>query len=219
MLWQRTSSRDRGYFSVDVNLPKCSSDQIICQFLKVFWSNKKTPSFQATTPCMALRCNCQGASISISHPFLKLSISIHLPWLTKYHDFSSLKICHIFHVADRIAQFYINFTLLTDYHNFLKLNVTYLTTFSIKFTFLKFLKWKKRSLGPFILSIYLPSAMFVTMSWVRYIISSNVSFLAERLFLSSEIFHALGGLLRAPRHRSSKNCSSCDSLSCPCQHV
>ena len=78
---------------------------------------------------------------------------------------------------------------------------------------------KKRSLGPFILSIYLPSAMFVTMSWVRYIISSNVSFLAERLFLSSEIFHALGGLLRAPRHRSSKNCSSCDSLSCPCQHV
>ena len=78
---------------------------------------------------------------------------------------------------------------------------------------------EKRSLGPFILSIYLPSAMFVTMSWVRYIVSSNVSFLAERLFLSSEIFLALGGLFRAPRHRSSKNCSSCDSLSCPCQHV
>ena len=123
---------------------------------------------------MALKCNCQGASISISHPltkcrdfsFLKISINIHQPSIDQISRFSIsenihqyplalidlisrfsfLKICHIFwfhHVADRKAQFYINFTFSTDYHNFLELNVTYLTTFSINFTFLKFLQWKK----------------------------------------------------------------------------
>ena len=32
-----------------------------------------------------------------------------------------------------------------------------------------------RSLGPFVLSVYLPSAMFVTMSWVSFLIPPVIS--------------------------------------------
>ena len=48
-----------------------------------------------------------------------------------------------------------------------------------------------RSIGPFILSVYLPSAMFVTMSWVSFFIPPvrilSTQFLTERDFLMSEL--------------------------------
>ena len=189
--------------------------------LKVFWSNKKLLLFRQLLrvwlwdaivkvpqyPSAIHFWKCPSVSTCLDDQISRFFISENLShFLISSRCWPNSTILHKFHTFDWLSQFLRIECHISD-HIF---NKFYISEIS---------QLKTRSLGPFILSIYLPSAMFVTMSWVRYIISSNVQFLADRLFLSSEIFHALGGLLRAPRHRSSKNCSSCDSLSCPCQHV